>query len=237
MKTNYTSHARYWDWDEYDNSEYYKCWCKMSDKYGKRVLSAMGAIGEAGAYMARNGYAVTVLDYTEQMIIEGKKRFGNINGLDFVQADIRNFELKNKDYDFCFISGQDINLLLSLEDIGDALRNIGNHLRYGGGLGLGVCYPFGESHSFSVPRIDPRVQRKDDVFIWKESKSNYDAETQIHNIHQIGHVEKNGVEIDRFEHSVTLRYYDRESLIDVIRQSGYRIVSEDCNNMFELEKI
>jgi len=233
MQTNYAAHAAYWDWDEYDNSEDYNFWCKISDKYGKRILSAMGAIGAAGAYMARNGYIVTVLDYTEEMISEGKKRFGNIKGLDFVQADICDFELKDKNYDFCFIAGQDINLLLSIEVVGNALRNIRNHLRYGGCLGLDVCYPPGESHSFSVPRVEPRVPRKDGIYIWKENKGSYDAETQMHNIYQIGHVEKDGIETQTFEHSVSLRYYDKELLLDVFQKSGYKIIGEYCNHNFE----
>ena len=233
MQTNYSAHAAYWDWDEYDNSEDYDFWCKMGGKYGNRFLSAMGAIGKAGAYMAEKSYIVTVLDYTDEMVTEGKKRFGNIKGLDFVQADICNFELDDKNYDFCFISGQDINLLLTVEDVSKALCNIRNHLRDGGCLGLEVCYPLGESHSFSVPRVDPRVPRKDGVYIWKENKGSYDAETQTHSIHQTGHVEKGGAQTEIFEHSVSLKYYDRETLLDVFEKNGYKIAAEYCNYKFE----
>jgi len=57
----------------------------MSGKYGKHILSAMGALGQAGAYMVQttpSGFqgncTVTVLDYTSEMIAEGIKRFGTI---------------------------------------------------------------------------------------------------------------------------------------------------------------
>lgn len=233
MQTNYSQHAAYWDWDEYEDTETYNFLCKMSDIYGKRVLSAMGAIGKTGAYMAQKGYTVTVLDYTEEMITEGKKRFDRINGLDFVQADICSFELKEKNYDFCFITGQDINVLLTIEAVSKALYNIKNHLRDGGCLCLEVCYPLGESHSFTMERCEPRVPRSDGVYIWKEGNGSYDAETKTHNINQIGHVEKDGVETDTFKHSVSLKYYDKETLLDVFQKSGYKVIGEYCNHNFE----
>lgn len=248
FKTNYSDHAAYWDWDEYDNSDDYNFWCKMSGKYGRRVLSAMGAQGQAGAYMAGKGYNVTVLDYTHEMIAEGKKRFGGIDGLDFVQADICAFDLKEKSFDFCFISGQDIHLLPTIEAVNKALINIREHLRDGGGFCLEVCYPLGEPHSFSVPRVEPRVPRKDGVYIWKENKGNYDAETQTQNIHQTVHIEKRGT-VETFEHFVSLRYYDRQILLDAFQKCGYKIIGEYCNhnfdksdnpldnNIFELEKL
>lgn len=230
MNTNYSSHAAYWDWDEYDRSKDFDFWCRMCDKYGENVLSPMCAIGQAAAYMATKGYYVTALDYTKEMIFEGKKRFGNVNGLDFVQGDIRNFEL-NKCFDFCFIDGTDLHLLLSFDDVQKALRNINKHLRVGGGFSLELAYPSTISHSAPMRRFDPRVPRSDGIITWKEGDSNYDANTKKQDIHQILYV-KNGDKIDSIELFVSLQYYDKEEIINAFQVCGFKIVGEFSDREF-----
>lgn len=231
MPTNYSEHAAYWNWDEYDNSEIYSFWAKMSDKYGKSILSAMCAIGQAAAYMANNGYRVTALDYTTEMISEGNKRFGSIEGLDFVQADICNFTLKRNDYDFCFVDSGDIHLLYSIEMVKMALQSINKHLRIGGGLGIQIWYPAENSFSTPMQRFNPRVPRKDGIIIWKESESNYNADIKTQSIHQIIHVEMQNL-TKTFDHFVTLHLYDKDVLFNLFYECGYDVVGQYCDYEF-----
>ncbi|MFA7672757.1 MAG: methyltransferase domain-containing protein [Clostridia bacterium] len=229
METNYSKHAAYWDWDLYDNSKDIEFWFTMSEKYGKNILSPMCAIGKSAAYLAYKGLNVTALDYTEEMILEGKKRFGNIEYLNFVQEDIRYFKLCRQ-YDFCFIDGSDIHLLPSIEDVKLALLNINGHLRSGGGLGVELVYPFKESHFAHMKRFDPRVPRNDCI-TWKEGDSYYNAVTKKQVIHQYLFIKKDE-EIDCIEHFVNLQYYDREEIFDTFQVCGFKIVGQYCDRMF-----
>lgn len=235
MKTNYSEHAAYWDWDMYDRSGELEFWNKMGMKYGKNVLSPMCAIGQAALYMANKGYCVTALDYTEEMILEGRKRYGNVRGLNFVQGDIRNYNF-NKCFDFCFIDGTDLHLLLSLEDVKMALRNINKHLRSGGGFGLEIEYPFEQSHSSPMRRFDPRVPRNDGTTIWKEGNSNYNVVTKRQDIHQIIYVQKDG-KTNCIDHFVSLQYYDKDVIFNSFQECGFKIADLYCDRSFNKSNI
>ncbi len=232
METNYSKHAAVWDWDGYNRSEEFDCWCKMSDRYGNNILSAMGALGQAGVYMARKGYKVTVIDYTKEMIDEGRKRYGNLELLSFLCGDICNFDLVKKDYDFCFIGTGDLHLLNGITAIKIALEKINMHLRLGGGLGLELWPASGSSWSAPRRKFEPRVPRTDYPYIWKEGEATYDSITKKNNISQTVYID-NGSTVESFEYSVCLQLYDRNVLLNAIYESGFEIVGEYCNYNFE----
>lgn len=229
METNYSKHAVVWDWDDYDNSLEYEFWSKMSSKYGKHILSAMGALGQTGAYLAKKDFTVTVLDYTEEMIAEGIKRFGNIKGLEFIHADICNFKLKDSTFDFCFTS--DLNGLSSIDDVEKAVKNINKHLRIGGGFGIEIFLPFKNSFKAPMKRFDPRVPKGDGIKIWKEGESSYNSDTMTYNIHQIIYIEENGI-VKNFNHNVTLQLYNKDYLTNIIMDCGFKKVDEYCDYDF-----
>ena len=132
----YEKHAYIWDWDGFDNSQEFEYWCKYADSFGKKILLPMCALGEAGNYMAQKGFVVTAFDITEKMIAEGKRRFGNNAFLTFETADICAFSFADKNFDFSFITGQDLHLLSTINDVERALTSIQAHLRKGGCLVL-----------------------------------------------------------------------------------------------------
>lgn len=232
METNYSKHAAVWDWDGYNRSEEFDFWFKMSNKYGKSILSAMGALGQAGAYMAQRGCKVTVIDYTKEMINEGKKRYGNLNSLSFLCADICNFDLAKKDYDFCFIGSGDLHLLDGISFVKKALAGINMHLRLGGGLGLELWSASDSSWSSPRRKFEPRVPKTNGPHIWKEGESTYNCITKRNNISQTVYID-NGSTVDSFEYSVCLQLYDRDIILNTIYESGFEIVGEYCNYNFE----
>lgn len=229
MGADYSLHAKYWDWDGFDDSASYNFWYTMGKKYGTNILSVMCAIGQAAAYMANNGAKVVALDLTREMIEEGKKRFQDIPNLTFVQADVCDFCL-DRTFDFCFISSADIHLLPSLSEVKKALVNINKHLKMGGGLGIEAWYAPEVSFSSPMRQFYPRVPRKDGVLIWKESQSEYNAETKIQHIHQIVHVDNENLQ---FTHDVDLQLYDRVDLLNLLSECGFTLVNAYCNNSFQ----
>lgn len=230
MKTNYTAHAALWDWDLYVDTAAQAFWRAMSGRYGRRVLSPMCALGQTAATLAEAGCTVTALDYTPEMIAEGRKRYGHIHGLTYVQGDIRDFTLPEL-VDFCFIDGTDLFLLPSLADVRQALGAIHRHLRPGGGFGLSVAYPPEASHAYPMQRFDPRVPRRDGTVTWKEGDSTYDAATGRQEIHQILYAQRDG-ETQRIDHRVTLQYYAREALWDAFAACGFQLAGAYCDHAF-----
>ncbi|MBE5776468.1 MAG: class I SAM-dependent methyltransferase [Clostridiales bacterium] len=224
MKTDYSLHAAYWDWDGFDDSEVYRFWYEMGSAYGSKVFSPMCAIGQTAAYMARQGACVTALDLEKEMIAEGKKRFGHIPGLGFVCGDVCTCDLGEK-FDFAFLASTDLHLLPDLHAVKVALQNINRHLRPGGGLGLEVWFAPDMSFASPMRRFEPRAPRRDGLYIWKEGDGHYDAARKIHRIHQVVHVGENV----QFDHDVTLQLYDREELFALFRACGFEIRNAWCD--------
>ena len=233
MLTNYSRHAVVWDWDGFDRSEEFEFWKEMASPYGRRILSAMGAIGEAGAYLAKRGCDVTVLDYTKEMIAAGKTKFAHVKRLSYVHADVSDFRLPSKEFDFCFVASADLHVLPSLDFVEKALKCVHEHLRIGGGLGLELWYPPEESISSPMRRFEPRVPRKDGIHVWKEGKSQYDAVSKKQEIHQIVHIESAG-RVKSFQHFVTLQLYDRDVLLNVFNECGFRKIADYSDHKFNV---
>ncbi|MDD4291346.1 MAG: class I SAM-dependent methyltransferase [Clostridia bacterium] len=217
--TDYKQHAKYWRWDEFDNSEEYEFWASLAAKYGKNVLNAMCAVGESGAYLAHKGFRVTALDFETEMIAEGKRLYGAIPNLSYMQGDLRDLKLDSK-VDFTYIASMDIHLLDS-GDVTKALRCINRNTKVGGGLALEVWIAPHESFSSPQRIFHPRVPPTSGVYVWKESKSEYDAITKVQSIHQIVHVE--APEKTVFPHEVRLQLYDFNEMIDFARESGFAL--------------
>lgn len=230
MKTSYSEHAAYWDWDAFEDAAEQSFWYTMSGRYGKKILSAMCALGKTAAYLVRQDCRVTALDLTREMILEGKKRYGALPGLQFVQGDICDFRLTEQDYDFCFIAGTDLHLLPSLEHVKSALRCMRAHLRPVGGLGLGVWYADTMRHSISVPmrRFEPRVPRGDGFPIWKEGESFFDAETKVQHIHQLVHIDDPRAP-KVFTYDVTQQLYSRDELLAALDACGFQLAGQYCD--------
>jgi len=112
---NYAKHARFWDWSGHNRTQEHEYWLKHACKYGNNVLIPMCALGETGAYMAQKGMNVYSFDITPEMIIESKKRFGGIPGLQFFEGDVTNFRFDIPPADFCYCT--DFGHISTIEDI------------------------------------------------------------------------------------------------------------------------
>jgi len=226
MTTNYSDHAMVWDWDGYDNTPEYEYWCTYAKVYGNNVLIPMCALGQTGAYMAKKGFNVMAFDYTPEMIAEGKKRFGSVKNLELVCADICNFSHRETGFDFVFT--MDLQLLDSMDKIKKALLSLSRHTRKGGCLVIEIGLPSKESWESPARVFHPRKANYTDKKIWKEGRNRYDASTKIHHIDQIIFIEdERGT--TQINHSIKLYHYERDELVQALRESGYSINSEYSN--------
>ena len=226
---DYSKQALVWDWDAYDDTLEYDHWCRLASQYGKMVLVPMCAHGKSGAYMAEMGYMVTAFDISPEMISEGNKRFGSVENLSLLVADLTSLNLRSKDYDFAFISGNgDLNLLQPIETVEKALVSLSNHLRKGGCLVLEVSLPGKESWSSPKKVFHPRVPGYSDKRVWKENEVKYNAEEKRQYINQEVYIEdENGIE--SFTQDICLQYYEREELLALLQKCQFEIKGEYSN--------
>lgn len=223
---NYARHAAIWDWSGHNRTSEFEFWCKIAEPYGLKVLSAMCAIGEAGAYMVKKGFDVTALDITKEMIEVGQNRYKALKNLKFVCADIREFQLEDKNYDFAFVGSTDLHHMTSIEDVKKALMSIGQHLRKGGGLGIELWYPSENSWSSPRRKFEPFNNTDESpIKVWKEGQTEYDAEKKTVTIWQEVYIQE-GENVEHFTHAFKLQLYNRELLLKVLSECGYQFKKE-----------
>lgn len=223
---NYTCHAKYWDWSGFDNTPEHEYWYKYASKYGKNILIPMCATGETGAYMAEYGMNVTAFDITPEMITEGKRRFGNVSGLQLHEGDVRNFRFDMAPADFCY--SMDFGHILTIEDVKKALICINNHLRDGGCLVIetGLRMPDAKS-SYSPPKtFYPLKQVYPEIKVWKTGDTRNDAETGRCYISQTFYAKDKNGNVESFDHAFYLQGYYREEWLAAFKYCGFDIIGE-----------
>jgi len=226
---NYKEHAAIWDWDGYNNNEENIFWYNWAKKYGKNVLIPMCALGEKGVYMAENGLNVTAFDITHEMVIEGNKRYGNIQNLKIIYGDIRNFQFNIDPIDFVFVL--DIQHLLNISDIKNAFISINKHMRKGGCFVIEMDLPSKKSFNWKNKFYYPRKIKYNDKKIWKKGDGYYDPNTKQTHIYQKVFVE-NKEGIKNFEHKFILQSYDRKEIHEVLIYEGFKIKNEYSDHNF-----
>lgn len=220
---NYARHARYWDWGslDHDRTPEYAYWYRYARRYGSHVLMPMCALGETGAYMARRGMRVTAFDITPEMIAEGQKRFGGVQGLSLREGDITAFHFDIAPCDFCYCV--DLGHILSMEDVKKALVCIHDHLREGGGLVIETTLPPAVSGSYPLRTFMPENQPYQGLRVWKTGEGRFDAETGRHYISQVFYIEDENGHTEHFEHAFYLQSYAREAWLSALSECGFTV--------------
>ncbi|WP_166982550.1 demethylmenaquinone methyltransferase [Paramicrobacterium fandaimingii] len=71
---------------------------------GDRVLDLAAGTGTSSAALAATGATVVAADFSAGMIAEGKRRFGHLPNVDFVEADATNLPFADDEFDAVTIS-------------------------------------------------------------------------------------------------------------------------------------
>jgi len=223
-RSNYAKHAQFWDWGGYDRTDEHEYWLKFASKYGTEVLIPMCALGETGAYMAERGFSVTAFDITPDMIAEGKKRFGHLQGLQMYEGDVTSFHFDISPVDFCF--SMDFGHVLTIADVKKALGCIHKHLRDGGCMVIETTLPPDETSSYEPRTFMPFKPVYPDVKVWKTGEGRFDAETGRHYISQVVYIEDKLGRVESFEHSFYLQCYSREEWLTAFTECGFEVIGE-----------
>lgn len=224
---NYAQHAKVWDWGGNDRSSEHEYWYQYAREYGNSVLIPMCAWGETGAYMAERGMVVTAFDFTQEMIDEGKKRFGDVAGLTLLQGDIRTFDFDMPPADFAYVGGYgDLGHVHTIEDTQAAFLRIASHLRKGGVFVLEEFLPPTKTECYPRKTFEPVEQVYPDRKVWKTGETRLDMENARTYYNQTIYIENADGTTETFDHAFYLQWFARDVLIDALNAAGFQIQGE-----------
>jgi len=226
---DYSKHAIVWDFYSPDRSAEVEFWARLARRYGRRVLTAMCATGKVAAGLAARGFEVTGVDITEEMILEGKRRYGHVQNLALIQGDIRSLDLSGVGappaFDFAFVGTSSFHHLQTASERSNASRSFARQVRHGGGLGLELWFPPDTSRKTPWKTYEPLQTPDPSIVTWKRGKTEYDASSRVISISQEVFIEQDG-ESERFEHAFRLQLFGRESLMTLLNSTGFHLVGE-----------
>jgi 2-polyprenyl-3-methyl-5-hydroxy-6-metoxy-1,4-benzoquinol methylase len=155
-------------------------WIQMASA-AKSVLELACGTGRIAIPLAVKGAHVTGIDNCASMIEQAKR---NARGagieVDWVQGDMRNFDLGRDDFDLIIIAFNGLNLLLTLEDALSTLRSARKHLAPSGRLVIDTFLPTPErlvAEDLKIAYVLP-----DDAKITINARRSYDPAAQIRSL-------------------------------------------------------
>ena len=223
---NYARHAVIWDHEGRDRSYVIEFYSGLAEKYGKKVLCLMCAVGTIACGIAENGFSVTAIDIEPEMIAIAKENNQSKTNPVFLTGDITNLHLPDTNYNFAFIGGSaDFHHLLSQEEMFQALSGIFNHLTDKGCLMLELEYPANESWHSPRQRFDLAIPPETGMKAWKYGETSYDAATMLMHIKQEVFIEKDS-QTESFVHEFDFQLINRETVEKLMQKVGFQVIKE-----------
>ncbi|MEG0887088.1 MAG: class I SAM-dependent methyltransferase [Bacteroides sp.] len=122
-----------------DDLLFYKRW--LPKNRDARILELCCGTGRLTIPIAQEGHNICGVDYTPSMLEQARRKAVKTGlGINFIEADIRTFDLQEK-FDLIFIPFNSIHHLYQNEDLFKALECVKNHLREGGSFLLDCFNP------------------------------------------------------------------------------------------------
>lgn len=113
-----------------DDLVFYKKWLPKDKNV--RILELCCGTGRLTIPLAKEGRNITGVDYTASMLTEAKAKAAQEDlSIEFIEADMRNFELQEK-FDFIFIPFNSVHHLYKNEDVAQAFTAVKKHLKKDG---------------------------------------------------------------------------------------------------------
>lgn len=76
----------------------------VAPRPGERILDLAAGTCRSSASLARRGAQVVAADFSPGMLAEGRRRFGDVRGLSFVEADATDLPFRDDEFDAVTIS-------------------------------------------------------------------------------------------------------------------------------------
>ncbi|MBN2076527.1 MAG: class I SAM-dependent methyltransferase [Dehalococcoidales bacterium] len=225
---NYARHAVIWDMEGRDRSDVIGFYSGLAEKYGRKVLCLMCAVGTIACGMVEKGFSVTAVDIEPEMISTAKKNCPDSENPLFLVGDVTDLHLPDNDYDydFAFIGGSsDFHHLLSEKEMLQALSGIYYHLTEEGCLAIELEYPADESWRSPRQKFDLAIPSETGIKAWKYGETSYEADTMLMHIKQEICINKDG-ETESFTHEFDFKLISRETMESLMDQAGFHLIKE-----------
>lgn len=122
--------ARYYD--ELMNTEKYEGWISLLERIIEKydiergwALDLACGTGKMSNLVNKAGFNVVGIDNSKEMLEVAREKYPS---LDFIKADMRSFDLKNKNIKLAFSFYDSLNYLLTKEDLLKTFKNVRNNI-------------------------------------------------------------------------------------------------------------
>lgn len=196
-------------------------WAEVASEYGEEILHIMCGTGELTVGLAKKGFDVTGLDFTESMIYRAKERVQEegLNDLNIFKDDARHFHLHKK-FDFIFVSTGDFHHFTEREEIDSFLAKAYAHLKPGGALGIELYVPPDEDFKIDGRKYGPRRKTPEAIKVWRRNQISYHAEKNVLEIMEEFNYEENG-DVKEGEYDILLRLFPKIEIETILRDAGF----------------
>ena len=134
-----------------DYKEEYTFYANILRQNNKKSVTEIGSgTGNLAGYFNNAGFAYTGLDYSADMIAIAQQKHPNA---DFVQGDMRNFQLKKTEQSM-LITSRSLSYITENEDVISTFKSIANNLETGGILAFDII---------DAVRFIPEMEREGNI--------------------------------------------------------------------------
>ena len=227
MKSEYKVGDLIYDANVYDGMntdltdlEFYQNW--LPKQKNARILELCCGTGRLTIPIAKDGYNISGVDITSSMLEQAKLKASEAGlEIDFIQADIRTLDLRQK-YDLIFIPFNSIHHLYQNEDLFQALNVVKKHLKEKG-LFLLDCYNPNIQYIVENEKEEKEITQyttKDGRNVLIKQKMRYENQSQINRI------EWNYYINDEFHsnQNLDMRLYFPQELNSYLEWNGFTII-------------
>jgi len=194
----YRIESKYFDLLYGDRAMEVRFYSDLASRYGKKVLELGVGTGALAIPLASQGYEVVGIDNSPDMLTVAEEKLGKCElpvrqKLKFVNADMRSFNLTEKNFDFAFISFSTFLHLLTHEEQLNCLQCIWEHLRPRGGLVISVFQP-DPKYLSGVLKLHHAIKIPDsDAELVRYHQESHDYAKQLIDVNYIYVITKNGI--------------------------------------------
>ncbi len=196
------------------------------NKFGLKDILFIGGFFLVAKELIGKGYNVTVADYTDEMVEEGKKRLPKTK---IVKADIRKLPF-GQEFDAVLVIGRVFTHMLSNEDVGDALSSIRKSLKPKGIL---FFDNYEDNKIMKTNYFNGRVQAKNgNIKIMRDSSTELISKKPFIVNWKATYTVKENNKTQKFNDEMAHRAFSRMEIKELLETNGFKQI-ENGNNFDE----
>ena len=250
---NWNNFAEYYDWEFSQvctqQQKDISMWKRFAAEFGGPILEICCGSGRITLPLADEGYEITAIDYSENLINILKSKISKSHKITPIMADMRNFEIDKK-FPFAFISYASFQQLLTLHDQIECLNTINRHLENGAILAFDItpCLCEGEDSQMETLQYSLNYPPNNTVV-------NLFSAYKIDRLNCLKHYFDRYEEIDQsgnikeFKHNISLREITANYMELLLEKCGFELIQmyggfdgeklseSSCNAIFVARKV